>query len=379
MIYFDSAATSLQKPTSVSRATACAMSRLASPGRGSYPSADLAAEVIFSCREEVGALLGEYNPERVVFTSSATHGLNIAIKTLVKPKSTVVISGWEHNAVTRPLHAIDQVSIRVAKAPLFDQEATIQAFARCLSQQAIDVAIFTHVSNVFGYVLPIEELSTMCRRKGVPFVVDASQSAGCIPLNQEALGATFLAMPGHKGLLGPQGTGVLLCGTNVVTPLLEGGTGSGSRCKVMPTELPERLEAGTMNVCGIAGLRAGVRFVADKTVTNIMQHEKNLIFRLGTGISPFTKVFLSNDRQVQSGVLSFQMEGWDCEELALALGQRGFGVRAGLHCAPLAHQTACTLEDGTVRASVSPFTTMREVDLLVCTLRQLYSQRNNEK
>lgn len=373
MIYFDSAATSLQKPATVPRATNYAMTHLSSPGRGAYKPSELAADVIFSCREEVGALLGESNPERVVFTSSATHGLNIAIKTVVQPHSTVLISGWEHNAVTRPLYGMADVKIHVAKSPLFQPEETVAAFARILATQKIDVVIFTHVSNVFGYILPVEEMSALCRHRRIPFIIDASQSAGCVPLRQDELGATFIAMPGHKGLLGPQGTGVLLCQSEDVTPLFDGGTGGASRCKRMPLELPDRLEAGTHNVCGIAGLRAGVRFVRQKTVSHIMQHEKNMIQRLAKGIASFCTVFQAERGELQSGVLSFQMDGWDCEELATSLGERGFCVRAGLHCAPLAHQTACTLEEGTVRASVSPFTTVRDVDLLICGLHSLHS------
>lgn len=354
----------------VPRATSYAMTHLASPGRGGYPPANQAAEVIFSCREELGLLLGESDPEKVVFTSSATHSLNIAIKSLVKPGSTVLISGWEHNAVTRPLHAISNVTVRVARAPLFQPRLTLEAFARNLTSE-VDVVIFTHVSNVFGFVLPVEELSALCRQRRVPFIIDGSQSVGCIPVRQDVLGASFLAMPGHKGLLGPQGTGVLLCNTSCITPLMEGGTGSASRCKLMPDTLPDRLEAGTQNVSGIAGLRAGVRYLKQRGISSILQHESKLIQRLGKAIEPFATTYLSPDPSLQTGVLSFQLKGWDCEELAEVLGRKGFAVRAGLHCAPLAHQTACTLEEGTVRVSVSPFTTAQEVDRFCYQLREL--------
>lgn len=368
MIYLDSAATSLQKPCSVPRATACAMTRLASPGRGGHKPAQQAADLIFSCREECAALFAEPNPENVVFTSSATHALNIAIKSLVKPHSTVLISPWEHNAVTRPLHGMKDVNIKVATSPLFQPEATLRAFARALTPD-VDVVISTHVSNVFGYILPIEDISILCRQRGVPLIIDASQSAGCIPVNQEELQATFIAMPGHKGLLGPQGTGVLLCNSNCIRPLLEGGTGSGSRCKQMPQELPDRLEAGTHNISGIAGLRAGLRYIRQRGLVSIQSHEMVLIQQMGRGIAPFARVFMAQDPTLQSGVLSFQLEHWDCEDLATALGSRGFALRAGLHCAPLAHKTACTLEDGTVRASVSPFTTAQEVNQFIQSLR----------
>lgn len=374
MIYLDSAATSLQKPNTVPRASSYAMTHLASPGRGGHKPAQEAANLIFSCREELGLLFSEPNPENIVFTSSATHSLNIAIKTLVKPGSTVLISGWEHNAVTRPLRAIENVNIKIASAPLFNSEATLRAFSNALTCD-IDAVIFTHVSNVFGFVLPIEKISTLCRNRHIPFIIDASQSAGALPINQSQLKATFIAMPGHKSLLGPQGTGVLLCNSNHITPLIEGGTGSASRCKKMPENLPDRLEAGTHNICGIAGLRAGVRYIRRRGLNSIAHHEKTLLQRMGKALSPYVKTFLAEDSNNQSAVLSFQVKNWDCEEFAFALAQRNTAVRAGLHCAPLAHQTACTLEEGTVRASISPFTTVQEVDFFVRQVRQLASQK----
>lgn len=376
MIYLDSAATSLQKPSSVPRASAYAMTHLASPGRGGHPASQAAAELIFSCREECSLLFSEPNPENIVFTSSATHGLNIAIKSLVRPGSKVLISAWEHNAVTRPLYAIPNVTIQVVKAPLFQQERTLQAFARNLTSQ-IDVVICTHISNVFGYILPIEELAQLCQRKRIPLIIDAAQSAGCCPINQRELQAAFIAMPGHKSLLGPQGTGVLLVGSPHTRPLLEGGTGSASRCKLMPEELPDRLEAGTQNVSGIAGLRAGIRAIRQRGITAIQEHEMNLIQYMAKNLNPYATVFQSPDPTCQSGVLSFQVDGWDCEHLASLLGERNIALRAGLHCAPLAHQSAGTLEEGTLRVSVSPYTTIQEIQIFLRTLKNiLYASPN---
>ena len=370
MIYLDSAATTLQKPPAVARASAWAIDHLASPGRGGHRPAMAAAETAFACREEAAALFGVSEPERVVFTFNATHGLNIALKTLVKPGSTVLISGYEHNAVTRPLHAIPNVTVKVAASPLFDQKAALEAFARELTPE-VDVVVCTHVSNVFGFVLPIESIAALCRRRGVPMVVDTSQSAGCLPLSFDALGAAFMAMPGHKGLYGPQGTGLLLCGAEPV-PLLEGGTGSISLKQEMPDFLPDRLEAGTHNIAGIAGLLEGLRFLRRTGIGNLTVREEALIRRMGEGLSrlPGVEVFLAPaGSKAQAGVLSFRAEGRDCEELGERLGRRGVAVRAGLHCAPLAHQTAGTLESGTVRSSVSAFTTLREVEGFLRVLR----------
>ncbi len=371
MIYLDSAATTLQKPPAVARAAANAIQHMATPGRGGHQAAMSAASVAFACREEAAKLFGVSDPAQVVFTFNATHGLNIAIHSLVKPGSTVLISGYEHNAVTRPLHAIEGVTIKVAQAPVFDQKAILAEFDRQMTQE-VSVAITTHVSNVFGFVLPVEEIAQLCRSRGVPLIVDASQSAGCLPISMGELGAAFIAMPGHKGLYGPQGTGLLLCADSA-QPLLAGGTGSESRLQDMPAFLPDRLEAGTHNIPGIAGLLEGLRFIQGKGLRRIQFHESNLIREMGRGLReiPDVEVFQSADPSAQAGVLSFRRDGWDCEELGEALAERAIAVRAGLHCAPLAHQSAGTLESGTVRASVSAFTTTGDIRRFLQEMRRL--------
>ena len=375
MIYLDSAATTLQKPKMVASATAWAVNHLASPGRGGHRPAMAAAETAFSCRAAAARLFHVDDPERVVFTFNATHGLNIAIKTLARPGSRVVVSGYEHNAVTRPLHALG-VQLRVARGRLFDRQAVLEDFRRELDRGA-DLAVCTHVSNVFGFILPIEDIAALCREREVPLIIDASQSAGCLPLDFQALGAAFAAMPGHKGLYGPQGTGLLLCGADP-DPLLEGGTGSESKRQAMPEFLPDRLEAGTHNIAGIAGLLEGLRFLERQGVEKIGEKESRLIRGLGKrlGTLPGTEVFLAGDPEAQAGVLSFRLRGRDCEELGEVLGKRGFALRAGLHCAPLAHETAGTLETGTLRASVSAFNTERETGQLLRAVREIAGPRH---
>ncbi len=377
MIYLDSAATTLQKPPAVAQASAWAINHLASPGRGGHRPAMWAAEKAFACREEAAALFHVPDPEQVVFTFNATHGLNIAIKTLVKPGSRVAISGYEHNAVTRVLHGIADIQLHVAQGPLFDQEATLRAFHQVLLC-GVDVVVCTHVSNVYGFILPIEEIAALCAQQGVPLIVDASQSAGCLPVDFQSLEAAFVAMPGHKGLYGPQGTGLLLCGSQS-EPLLEGGTGSESRLQAMPEFLPDRLEAGTHNIAGIAGLLEGLRFVRRYGVENIAHHERMLIARMGEGLEALSdvEVFRARDPQLQSGVLSFRVNGWDCEMMGEALGDRGFALRAGLHCAPLAHKSAGTLDSGSVRASVSAFNTRREIEQFITALSDLINKGRN--
>ena len=344
MIYLDHGATSFPKPEIVKNAVRRAMDRCTNPGRGGYDAAMEAARTVYECREAAGKLF-DCRPEQVTFTASCTHGINIAIRTLVKPGSRVVISGFEHNAVTRPLHALG-ARITVAGRKLFDWEDTLESFEQAL-KKGQDAAVFTHVSNVFGYILPVDELAALCRRYGVPFVIDAAQSAGSIPVCFQQLGAAFLAMPGHKGLLGPQGTGILLCGSQP-EPLLYGGTGSMSMLQTMPDELPERLEAGTVNVPGIAGLGAGIRYLQKTGVDTIGARERIQAARCAVQLEKLgLQVFRGTH---QSGVVSF-VPRKDCEEFAAGMAARGIALRAGLHCAPLAHESAGTLETGTVRLS----------------------------
>ena len=253
MIYLDSAATTFQKPPSVARAMTNALATMSSPGRGGHPLAMRAAETAFQCRSELAELFRAEDPERVVLTMNATHGLNIAIKSLVPYGGRALISGYEHNAVTRPLAAL-HADVSVADGPLFRPEAVAEAFDLMI-RPGLDAVICSHVSNVFGFVQPVEILAEICRRRGVPLVIDASQSAGVLPLDLDSLGAAFIAMPGHKGLYGPQGTGVLLCGAGVKpAALLEGGTGSISIRQEMPDFLPDRLEAGNCRITGRSAL-----------------------------------------------------------------------------------------------------------------------------
>ena len=344
MIYLDNGATSLHKPQTVHRAVANAMRRCANPGRGGHEAAMEASRQVYACREEAARLF-HCPAERVVMTMNCTHGLNIAINSLIPPDSRVVISGFEHNAVTRPLHD-RRAKIRVAGRRLFDWTDTLEAFEKALKSGA-DAAVFTHVSNVFGYILPVEEMAALCRRYGVPFILDAAQSAGVLPVDMASLGAAYIAMPGHKGLLGPQGTGILLCGQDP-KPLLFGGTGSESISQAMPQYLPDSLEAGTLNVPGIAGLAEGLRHVQSRGIDNIFRQEHRAMIRAAMDLQALG--FRSFVGEHQAATISFTPE-IDSEQAARILAEQGIAVRAGLHCAPLAHESAGTLETGTVRIS----------------------------
>ena len=355
MIYLDSAATTFQKPLSVSYAMQRAMRTMSSPGRGGYAAARAAEETAFRCRSLAAELFGVPSPEQVVFASNATHALNIAIRSLVPEGGRVAVSGYEHNAVTRPLHALG-ARIKVAASPLFDRAALLRAFENSISPE-LDAVVCTHVSNVFGFVLPIKEIAALCRAEGVPLIVDASQSAGILPFELDTLGAAFIAMPGHKGLYGPQGTGLLLCAS------LE---------QTMPDFLPDQLEAGTHNMPGIAGLEAGLRFVRERR-ERIERHERALIARAAAALRGMdgVTVYAARDAAEQVGVLSFNLDGREPEKTADALAQRGFALRGGLHCAPYAHRTAGTLPNGTVRLSVSAFTSAADIDAFAHVLRSI--------
>lgn len=344
MIYLDNGATSFHKPAQVRRAVMEAMATCANPGRGGYPAAMRAAERVYGCREAAGRLFG-CQPEQVVMTGSCTHGLNLAIRTLVRPGDPVVISGFEHNAVTRALHALG-AKITVAGRRLFDPEDTLAEFERAL-RAGVRVAVCTHVSNVFGYILPVERIGILCRKYGAALIVDAAQSAGALEVGLERLGAEFVAMPGHKGLLGPQGTGLLLC-AGTVEPLMFGGTGSDSVNQAMPADLPDRAEPGTLNVPGIAGLAAGLEYLERTGVAAIGRREQQQARYLARSLRRLgLRCFAGED---QLGTVSFVPE-MDCEDMARRLAGRGIAVRAGLHCAPLAHESAGTLDTGTVRVS----------------------------
>lgn len=364
MIYLDNGATSFPKLQPVVNAMVCALENCGNPGRGGYRAAMNGARVLLRCRERAGELF-DCSPEQVVLTSGCTHSLNMAIRSLVKPGSRVVISGFEHNAVTRPLYGLG-AEITVAGRKLFDTADTLCAFEKAL-KNGTDCAVFTHVSNVFGYILPVEELSSLCRKYGVPFIVDCAQSAGALPVSLEKWGADFIAIPGHKGLLGPMGTGLLLCKTPP-KPLLFGGTGSLSENWEMPSFLPDVGEAGTLNVAGFAGLAEGMNYVKNTGIKTIFAREHRQMRRCVKLLEKFGfQVFSGED---QCGTVSF-VPKCDPEEMAEKLGELGIAVRAGLHCAPLAHCSAGTLRTGTVRVSFGHDASPRQTGALLWALDTL--------
>ncbi|GHU60088.1 cysteine desulfurase [Clostridia bacterium] len=376
MIYLDNAATTLQKPQAVARAMYESLGKCGSSGRGGHQASMNAARVILECRDEAARLFEVDNPERIIFTLNATHALNIAIKSVLKDGGTAVVSGLEHNAVMRPLNRLAGrgVRTRIAFTPLFEPEMAVHSFEQFTIGDAACI-ICTHVSNVFGYILPIERIDEICAARNIPLIIDAAQSAGCLPLNVSKLKSrAYVCMPGHKGLLGPQGTGILICPENEVpSTIIEGGTGSGSAEACMPDFLPDRLEPGTHNTPGIAGLLEGVRFIRERGTASVSEHCKQLTQMMAEELSGDRKIriFSSPHMYCQSGVLSVTVRDKDPELIAARLAEYGIATRAGLHCAPMAHRTAGTFPTGTVRFSTSVFTTRGEVRAAVRALKKI--------
>ena len=370
MIYLDNAATTLHKPRAVDEAVRRAMHAAAGYARGGYAAAMRAGETVYACREQAAALFGVRDPARVVFTMNATHALNLAIHALAQPGMRVAVSGYEHNAVMRPLllRGIDPI---VLDTPLWDSAAMVEAAGQALADGA-ELFILNHVSNVFGFAAPVEEIAALLDEKGVPLILDASQSAGLIDIDvrrHPCLAA--VCMPGHKALYGPQGTGILLALDDRIAarPLLAGGTGSRSEEMRQPDFLPDALESGTPNVPGIAGLAAGIAFVRAVGPANILAHERKLTREFARALAGERRITCFA-HPAQTGVMSLTVRGAAVENIAETLARQGVAVRAGLHCAPLAHRTAGTEETGTVRFSLSFYSTAHQLEHAVALVLQ---------
>lgn len=376
MIYFDNAATTLQKPAEVADAVRYAMSHASSAGRSAHAPAILAADILFDTRALAAEFFDLDDASAVAFTANATQALNTAIFAVAEHCKTMAITGMEHNAVFRPMTKLAQQGKRLIRldTPLWKPERFLESLEQAC-RNGLDCLIVNHVSNVYGYRLPIEEIDGILRQYGTAMIVDASQSAGICSLSVRRLrSAAAVCMPGHKGLYGPQGTGILLALTKEINqPLLYGGTGSQSEQAHMPEELPDRFEAGTHNIAGIAGLFEGIRFIQKIGVETVLQHEQELrgqLVRLLEKI-PEVNCIASDKNSLQTGVLSVTCETMPAEELAKQLADYGICVRAGLHCAPLAHQTGGTFETGTVRFSPGWFQNMHQVRKIADAMQEI--------
>ena len=380
MIYLDNAATTFPKPPQVTSAVQQAILRYgAKPGRAGHKMSLETAQEVFRAREEAAALFGAPGPEDVSFVLNCTQALNMVIKGTVKPGTHVVTSCLEHNAVMRPLETLRQkgiITYTEAQVVPGDNDATLDAFRKAMQDNTC-LCVCTHASNVWGIRLPVERIAALCHAYKVPICVDCAQSAGVVPISMAENGIDYLCAPGHKGLYGPMGTGLLLAqdGSKLDT-IIEGGTGTASESLAQPDGTPERFESGTINVPGVIGLRAGIAFVRSKTTQQIYRHESELVCGLYDKLKASGKVTLYTPRPEPPyfvPLLSFNLPGKGCEEVAAALDRQGFAVRAGLHCAPRAHDFYGTLNCGTVRICPSAFTNRSQIDAFARTVVRISS------
>lgn len=376
-IYLDHAATSWPKPQSVGLAMLEILNGpSANSGRGSYGMALKAGRVLFQTRMRLAELFHIHNPNDIVFTSNTTEALNLAIKGYLKPGDHVIATMVEHNSVRRPLEYLKRTrSISVDYLPVSPQgDLDLQVVKNALRTET-KLIVCAHSSNLLGSILPIEQLSRIAHDHGAVLLVDAAQTAGGYPIDVQSMGIDMLAFPGHKGLLGPQGTGGLYIHPDVnLEPLHHGGTGSQSEALEMPDVRPDRYEAGTQNTVGIAGLGAGVQYILEQSVEQIYKHEWQLTQMLMAELQTIKGVTLHGPElgKPRTGIVTFTVSGMDASQAAFQLDRKfGIAVRAGYHCTPLGHMTAGTTNGGAVRASVGFTTTEDEISSLVSAVQSI--------
>jgi cysteine desulfurase family protein len=378
MIYFDNAATSWPKPEEVYREVEKVLRNCGNPGRGGHKMALESGRVIFEARQEICSIFNIKDPMRVVFTSNTTEALNIALKGILKEGDHVITSSMEHNSMIRPLMALKEkgIEVTIVKA---NEEGKIdpEDIKEAITKKTKMIAI-THASNVTGTIMPIEEIGNIAREMNLIFLVDAAQTVGVLPIDVEKQNIDLLAFPGHKGLYGPQGTGGLYVRKSIeILPLEEGGTGSKSESMYQPDLMPDKLESGTPNTPGIAGLKEGVKFVKNIGVNAIYQHERKLTKMLIEGLEQIKEVKIYGPHEIEErvGVVSITLKDRDVGEISYIL-DRDFDIatRAGLHCAPLAHSTIGTLKTGTLRFGIGYFNTEEEVEKAIKAI-EIISQK----
>jgi len=372
MIYFDHAATSFPKSRGVSVAMQKALKECGNSGRSGHKLALKAAETVYECRKKLAKLFNT-RAECVIFTSGATEALNVAIKGTNYAGGVTVVSSLEHNAVMRPLNALRRKGDTILRQFLVDIKSdpiTLENFS-AISRSATNIVV-THASNVCGRILPVKHLRSLVDRD-VVFILDASQTAGHIPIDIVELGVDIICIPAHKGLCGPMGLGALIINPYsdiLIEPLLEGGTGINSKSLDMPELLPERLEAGTMNICGIAGLSAALEELTfDEKEIEMFSYLLGKLHNV-PDIALYGTPEKGRERDYVPVVL-FNKKSFDSEALSELLSEKGFALRAGYHCAPNAHQTLGTIETGGVRLSLGKTNTHREIDRFISVLERL--------
>ncbi len=379
IVYLDNAAASHPKPEEVYRAVDHYQRKIgAMPGYSGHRMALAAGRVVLDARQRLADLFNVADPARVILTSNCTDALNLAIKGTVRPGDHVVTSSVEHNSVMRPLHRLEADGvIELTVVPCSRDGWLSPAAVQKRLKPNTRMVVLTHASNVVGTIQPVAEIGDITRRRGIRLLVDAAQTTGSVPIDVGALGADLLAFSGHKGLLGPQGTGGLVIGEGVdLTPLKEGGTGSRPQHETQPTDLPDRYETGTLNGPGMAGLAAGLAYLGEEGVAAIARQLKDLTSLLldELSLTPGVTIYGPCDPEKQTAVVSFTMADVETAAVSEILDDRfGIMTRAGLQCSPAAHKTLGTFRrtGGTVRVSLGPFNTAEEVRYFGSCLRDL--------
>lgn len=375
MIYFDNAATTGVKPQSVVNAVNYALKNLcANPGRSGHTISQRAAMTLYESRKKVAEFFGSDEPETVVFTQNCTQSINYVLKGVLNHHDHIVVSDLEHNAVMRPLKAMN-IDYAMASVSLEDDEETLYNFKKAIKPNT-KMIFCTAASNVLGRTLPLEKIGNLCKQMGILFGVDAAQGAGVIPINMKDMNINYLCIAAHKGLYCPMGLGILIARGPIKRTIIEGGTGTDSVNFIQPNVLPEMLESGTVNLPAIASVSVGIDFL-NMHKKCILNYENTLVKRLYNGLKGSHVTFYTNpNKNGFAPVICFNIENIPSEQLAAYLSERGFALRAGLHCAPTAHKKIGTVQQGAVRFSPSVFNTTKEVDLLIKELKNFKNYKN---
>ncbi len=381
MIYFDNAATSFPKPAEVIKAVNSAFYLYgANPGRSGHNMSVSAANQVYLCREALNRFFNGFGEEFVSFYPNCTYALNTAIKGIIKKGEHIIISSLEHNSVLRPVHKLKEENF--ADYSIFEvgktNDETIENFKK-LFKNNTKLCIVTAVSNVFGNILPLKDLSAIAHENGAFFLVDGAQGAGVVELDMKLQGIDCLCVPGHKGLLGPMGTGALLHKNLDFSTIIEGGTGSASFDFSQPEMYPERLESGTLNVPCICGLKKGVETVEKISLNRIFTKESKIAEAIFNGLKEMQNVTLyreNYDKSEFAPLVSFNVGDFHSEQVSAYLNEHGIAVRGGFHCAPLAHISNNTQNRGAVRISPSVFNQEKDIKILLNLIRKIAFYRN---
>lgn len=375
MIYLDNAATTMRKPDAVVQAVTSALCSLGNPGRGVHDAALDASRILFDTREKLARFFHAESPKQVVFTANSTESLNIAIKGVLNPGDHVITTALEHNSVLRPLYEMEERGVELTVIPADplgrirypDFESSIRENTKAI--------VCTHGSNLTGNPVDIRRVGSIAKAHGLLFLVDASQTAGVFPIDVQEMHIDILCFTGHKGLLGPQGTGGMVVREGVtVRPLLSGGSGVQTYSKTHPAQMPTALEAGTLNAHGLAGLRAAVDYLQETGIDSIRKTEQDLMWEFYRQVREIPGITVYGDfsQKERCAIVTLNVRDYDSSEVSDSLFMNyGIATRPGAHCAPLMHHALGTVEQGAVRFSFSHYNTMEEINIAVSALREL--------